>query len=122
MNANKSSLLLYVAIGVAIVTVTMIGALYFPQMWSHWNYNWIEFALLTVVLFGYLLKWYWSSAKAVRFWAVYGSLLVAHCLVFIPVFAHLGRVPIIWFGVLAALEGSLLVGAVSWLMEKGSGT
>ena len=120
MNANKKNdLFWYTLVGISIVLVLTLLAFYSPQKWTHQYDNWIEFVLLTVVIFGYLLKWYWRSIKSQKFWVLYSILLLTHCLLFGSVFEHLARVPVIWFGVVAALEGSVLIGVVSWLLQRG---
>ena len=108
-----------IPIALAVVAVCIASAVFFPGKTSHKYDNWIEFTLLTVVLFGYLLKWYWRSIKSAEFWALYFVLLLTHSLLFVPIFAYVGRVPVIWFGILAAFEGSLLTGVVSWFLQRG---
>src|SRR5438270_2880067 len=97
---NNKDMFWYVLIALIIVTCCIVAAIVFPGEMTHQYDNWIEFALLTVVLFGYLLKWFWPSTKSARFWAWYSVLLTTHCLLFVPIFAHLGRVPVLWFGML----------------------
>lgn len=112
---NNNDLFWYVMIALGVVVLCILAAIYFPSKWTHNYDNWVEFALLTGALFGYLIKWYWHCRKIARFWVTYTILLLAHCIVFIPVFSHLGRLSVIVFGALGALE-AMALGLVVYLM------
>ena len=120
-NTNSNDLFWYVIIALAIVVAIALSAVYFPVHLNRDYTNWAEFALLTIVVFGYLEKWYWHSRKSARFWMTYSSLLVCHSLVLVPVFSRVGRLPILLFGAFGAVEAMTLTFVVFLVIGKRKG-
>ena len=50
--------------------------------------KWEQLAILTIILFGYLLKWGWHYKKQAKFWGLYLTAFVGHCAVFVTVFSY----------------------------------
>ena len=108
----------YALIGVCLVLAIMIWASYSPGKLSHRYDRWAELVVLTVIVFGgYLVKLGWHYRKRARFWELYAIFLLGHCAVFIPVFSH-RWLPIPWFAVLGAVEGTVLATAIAWAMRE----
>lgn len=117
-NANSEMRWLwYVLIGVCLVVALVMWASSSPGKLDHRYDRWAELAMLTVLLFGYLLKWGWHYRRRARFWQLYSILFLAHCAVFVPVFSH-GWWPIPLFAVLAAVEGMALATLIAWAMGE----
>src|SRR5271157_2026915 len=116
-NANSASRWLwYVLIGVCLVTVVVIWALSSPAgNFDHRYDKWAQFTILTVVLFGYLLKWGWHYKKHARFWRLCLILFLGHTAVFVPVFSY-GRWPILLLGLVASLEIMAFATLIAWAM------
>jgi hypothetical protein len=73
--------------------------------------RWAQFAILTAVVFGYLLKWGWRYRVHPKFWGTYLIAFFTHLAVFVPVFS-LGR----WHILLLAVVGSLEIMALATLI------
>lgn len=107
----------YALIGVGLVVALVMWASSSPTKLDHRNDRWAELAILTVLLFGYLLKWGWHYSKRTRFWELYAILFLGHCAVFIPVFSR-GWIPIPLFAVLGAVEGIAVATLIAWAMGE----
>ena len=119
VDKNKNDMFWYVMIALGVVAFCIIAAIFSPSRWTDDYDNWVEFALLTLVLFGYLIKWNWRSRGNAKFWGTYAVLLLAHCIVLIPVFSHFGRLSIVLCGAIATLEGMALIMVMSLALGNG---
>jgi len=69
----------YVLISIGVVVVSMEMGFHSYNPLSGNYYPWFQAAGLTVILFGYLLKWGWHYRKLQKFWKLYILLLAVHC-------------------------------------------
>jgi hypothetical protein len=112
VNANSAARWLWYALfGVCLVVVLVMWAFSSPGKYDHGYDKWAQFAILTVVLFGYLLKWGWHYRRRAKFWGLYLTAFFGHCAVFVTVFSH-GRWPIL----LLAIVGSVEIMAIATLI------
>ena len=107
----------YVLTGIGVVFVIIFWGDSFPAVFDRRYAKWVELAILTFGLFGYLLKWGWHYRRRARFWKLYSILFLGHCAVFVPLFSH-GWWPIPLFAVLAAVEGMVLATVIAWAMGE----
>jgi Ca2+/Na+ antiporter len=117
-NANSAvRWLWYAVIGVCLVVALFIWASSSPGKFDHRYDRWAQFAILTVALFGYLLKWGWHYKRQAKFWGLYLLAFLAHCAVFVTVFSH-GSWHILLLGVVGAFEIMALAGLIAWAMGE----
>ncbi len=116
-NANSAARWLwYVLIGVCLVVALVIWALSSPGKFDHRYDRWAQLAILTAVVFGYLLKWGWHYKERARFWGAYLIAFLAHCAVFVAVFSH-GS----WHILLLGIVGSFEIMALATLIALAMG-
>lgn len=107
----------YALIGVCLVIALVIWASTSPGRLDGRYDKWVQFGILTLGLFGYLLRWGWRYHKRIRFWRLYLVLFLGHCVVFIPVFSR-GRWPILQFAIFGSLETMGLAAFIAWAMGR----
>lgn len=70
-----------------------------------WFDVWWPMISLTPLIFGLLVKRFWSARRRAKFWIVLGVLLVLHVVVLGVIIRAVGRVPTLWnipFGIVEA--------------------
>ncbi|MGH9568516.1 MAG: hypothetical protein ACRD4F_02675, partial [Candidatus Angelobacter sp.] len=65
--------------------------------------KWVQLAVLTAIIFGYLLQWGWHYRRKAKFWGLYFIFFLGHCLIFVSVFSF-GRWPIPVLAVVGSIE------------------
>jgi len=82
--------------------------------------SWAELVGLTLVVFGYLLRWFWRYKSSRDFWFLYTALLLVHSAIFLPMFSHGARWPLLTLGFVGAVEGMLFFGLLISMRERFS--
>lgn len=67
---------LYVSVAAALLALTLYMAVYHPDI--NLSSNWVGFGAITSVVFGVLLRGYWTYRKTTRLWACLLVLLALH--------------------------------------------
>jgi hypothetical protein len=93
----------YILVGICLVLGILFWASYFPGRMDHTYDGWAQFAILTICVFGYVLKWGWHYKGQSKFWAAYLVVLFAHCAVFLTLFSS-GSWPIALLAVVGSVE------------------
>lgn len=107
----------YCAIALGIVGAIALSAIYFPSQVEPMHHSWVQLVFVTVVIFGYLLKFGWRYRSSLRFWALYCVFLVTHCVALTLLSAY-GPWPIIPIAVAAVLETMVLAAVIAVVLEK----
>ncbi len=108
----------YIAIALALVVAITIWAFEDPHKFNHAYDPWVQFGILTLVIFGYLMKWFWRYRSSVNFWLLYAFLLTAHCAVFLRIVSRSGRWPVLTLGFVGSIEGMMLFALIAALRER----
>ena len=87
-----------------------------PSKFDHSYDGWVQLAILTAGVFGYLLKWGWQYKRHAKFWRLYSITFFVHCAVFATVLSH-GR----WHVLLLAVVGSCEIMALAAFIALGMG-
>ena len=90
MKLRKTDWLIYVTVGLVLV---YIGAVVSPP--SPKGRKAIELALTSLVLFGYIVKFYWRHRPSTKLWFLLIAVLVAHSLLCFAVYATLEQIPLV---------------------------
>jgi hypothetical protein len=88
--------LAYTAIGVGLVVIIFVAAVYGPKK-SPIDAKWIAFAANTVFVFGYALKIAWPLRTKPKFWLVVIGLVLMHGMIGWAAFSRVERVPLVWY-------------------------
>ena len=107
----------YVLIGVCLAIAVFIWASLSPEKYDNTYDRWIQFAILTASVFGYLLKWGWHYAKQVKLWVTYMIALTAHGAVLGTLFSY-GSWPVVVVAVVGSIEIMTIAFLVAWLMGE----
>jgi hypothetical protein len=113
---NAARWLWYALIGVCLVIALVIWAFFSAGKIDH-SYGWVQLAILTAGVFGYLLKWGWHYKRRTKFWGLYLIAFLVHGAVFVTVFSH-GRWPILLLGVVGSLEIMALAALIALAMGE----
>ncbi len=106
----------YALIGVCLVIALVVWASSSPGKYDHRYDRWAQFAILTAIVFGYLLKWGWHYKARAKFCGSYLIAFLVHCAVFVSVFAY-GS----WHILLLAIVGSVEIVALATLIALAMG-
>lgn len=101
----------YVLIAACLVASLVIWAASSPAKVDHRYDRWVQLAIITAVVFGYLLKWGWRYKGRSRFWGTYVIAFLIHCAVFVSI-SSLGS----WHILLLAVVGSFEIMALAMLI------
>ncbi|MGH9568514.1 MAG: hypothetical protein ACRD4F_02665, partial [Candidatus Angelobacter sp.] len=93
----------YILIGICFAVAVIIWALYFPGGINQKHYKWVQLAVLTAIIFGYLLQWGWHYRRKAKFWRLYFIFFLGHCVIFVFVFSF-GRWPSPVLAVVGSIE------------------
>jgi len=96
--------LLYVFVGVFVAGVCVYAGFHSRQPWPTRYDSWAQAGILTVGVFGYLLKWSWKYKANVKFWILYASLLAVHCGICVAAFGGGVRFSIFLLGIAGSVE------------------
>jgi hypothetical protein len=105
--------LAYIAIGIALVVVLVVAAIYGPEK-PPVDAKWIAFAVNTVFVFGYTLKVVrplWTKRKL---WVVVMGLALLHGIIGWIVISRVERVPLVWYVPVDMYEIWVALIAIQW--------
>lgn len=85
--------------------------------YDHRYDRWAQLAILTAVVFGYLLKWGWRYKRHAKFWGSYSIAFLTHCALFVTVFSH-GEWHILLLAIVGSVEIMAIAATVSWVMGE----
>ena len=93
----------YALIATGLVVVLIFWANASPSKTDQRYDPWVQFAILSLFVFGYLLKWGWRHKRCIRFWQLYALLLLAHGAIFGYILSY-GRLPTLILAVAGCFE------------------
>jgi len=107
LNKRLRDLSLEILIGLALVAGIALFAIYVPR--SHRvSARWVGLAVMTLIAFGYPLRWYRSYWRRALFWVAFLGLLLIHLAAFVVVLREVERFGLLWFAILTPLEWTLI--------------
>jgi peptidoglycan/LPS O-acetylase OafA/YrhL len=74
------SLLIYVLAGLSLVGLAIYVGFYHPDYQIAWK--WVEFTVITAIVFGVLVQAYWGHRRSVKLWSALLLILILHTLTF----------------------------------------
>jgi len=80
--------------------------------------KWGGLALNTSVLFGYAIKQYWRFRRSTVFWAVMGSVLIIHTLIFYLLLRNVHQWRLAWFLIMYPIELPLITVILDSAMRR----
>jgi hypothetical protein len=107
----------YALIGVCLVIALVVWASSSPGKFDHRYDSWAQLGILTIGVFGYLLKWGWHYKKRSKFWGLYSIAFIGHCALFVTVFSN-ARWPILVLAFVGSLEVIALATLIAWAMGE----
>jgi hypothetical protein len=101
---------LYVMIGLLLVAVVSLYAIYQAKSGGPPGLplKWLGFGGMTLIVFGYAIRYYkflWASG---RFWTLLSSFWVVHSLVAIGILVRVRAIPLAVYAVLTLIEYAIL--------------
>ena len=114
---SRSRWLWYIAFGSALAMGLFAWGFYGQHPLGDLFLKWAQAMFLTVLLFGYLLKWGWRYRKSTKFWGLYAAVLIGHCAVYAFAFAH-GPWPIVLLAIIASFEIMAIAAMISVAMDE----
>lgn len=98
MKSSTRDLLIYIAIGVGIVTVGTLWAFLLPERyWPHLSYTWSAFIVFTVVMGVVLAKLYWHKRRMVKLWLLLGLLMAIHTVAYVIFLCYVHSWSALWY-------------------------
>lgn len=98
MKSGTRDLILYIAIGVGIVTVGTLWAFLMPERyWPHLTTTWFAFIFFTVLLGIFLARFYWTHRKIVKLWLLLGALMAIHTMAYAIFLSYVHQWPALWY-------------------------
>jgi hypothetical protein len=93
---------------VAVVLVTaFVAYLFMAPKGSRPNWDWVAFAVNTMVVFGFLISWFRHAWKTAQYWVVLGMLLLCHSAACVFALLPVGHLPLIFYVVMNSAELAL---------------
>ncbi len=93
----------YGMIATGLVAVLIFWANASPSKMDQRYDPWVQFAIFSCFVFGYLLKWGWRYRRSIRFWQLYALFLLAHGALFGYILSH-GRLPVLLLALAGCFE------------------
>ena len=114
--------LLYFAIAMALVTITIAVAMHDTERGIHRNFknDWFVGFGSACVASGYAVKAFWIFRGNWRLWAVGAALFALFTSITIPVLSQMEKVPLLLAGPLANIELLIAFAVLDWLVGKQS--
>jgi magnesium-transporting ATPase (P-type) len=114
--------LLYFAVAMAVVSVTIAVAIHDIDRGVHRSYknDWsVGFGSACVAL-GYAASAFWIYRKNWRLWAVIAALFALFTAITIPLLSQMEKVPLLFMGPLTNIELLIAVVALDWFIGRQS--
>jgi hypothetical protein len=112
--------LLYFAVAMAAVTITIAVLIHDTERGIHRNFknDWfVGFGSAGVAL-GYAAKAFWIFRRHWRLWAVIAALLAVFTAITIPILSQMEKVPLLFMGPLANIEVLIAFAVLDWFIGK----
>ena len=93
MRPGIRNLLLYIVIGIGLVTAVLFLAFFLPNI----SHAWFIFVWATAFLCLFVSRMYWHQRKSGKLWALLVLLLIVHIALHAITFEHLPQFPTILF-------------------------
>ncbi|MGB2668145.1 MAG: hypothetical protein WAK48_29405 [Candidatus Acidiferrum sp.] len=93
MRPGIRNFLFYIVIGIGLVTVVLLLALFLPNV----SHAWFIFIWATAFLFLFVSKMYWHQRRSGKLWTLLALLLIAHIALHTITFEHWPQFPTILF-------------------------
>ena len=119
-SARTKDLLLYVAIGIAIVALAWVFGVHQARTGGSPNLplKWLGFAGMTAVVFGYAIRACGRSWGKKRLWVLLGVFFAVHSGLGVWILASVPKAPLLLFAVLTGPEYLLLAGYLAFFLDN----
>ena len=107
MRASVRDFVLYVLIGLAVLVSALLYATYVPAS-KRISPRWGGLVIMTLITFGYPVKWYRRYWRVWRFWCIYAFMFVAHMAAFILLLIRVEHFGGIWLAMLSPIEWAVM--------------
>jgi hypothetical protein len=111
--------LLYALIGIVVVICIAAFAIHEANTGgsAELPMKWLGFGALSLLAFGYPVRAFRRFWRKRAFWFVSSALAAVHLAVFVPLLMSFQKVPLIWYGLGAIVESSLISGCLFWTLR-----
>ena len=122
-SARAKDLLLYVAIGIAIVALLWVFAVHQARTGGSPNLplKWLGFAGMTGVVFGYAIRACRRSWRKPRFWALLSIFFAVHSGLGVLILMKVQEVPLLLYAVLTGPEYLLFAAYLAFFLDNARG-